>query len=205
MPQAKAAWNCGRVFNRCMSGVQPNTSVARTGQTELAQAQSDSQALAALGTARVDDRAGRRTRRVCQLVAAAFVGPKPFPKAQVNHKNGCKTDDSAQNLEWVTAAQNIRHSVEFLGRDYRGTKSVRSRLTEAQVLEIRERAARGETYRGMCADYGVTNVCVKLAAQGITYANVGGPRSAPRDAAERKRLGIPNHAPGVGSNRQRKK
>jgi len=40
-----------------MSGVQPNTSVARTGQTELAQAQSDSQALAALGTARVDDRA----------------------------------------------------------------------------------------------------------------------------------------------------
>lgn len=51
----------------------------------------------------------RRTVRVHRLVALAFIGAPPSPKHMVNHKNGDRTDNRADNLEWVTNSENVRH------------------------------------------------------------------------------------------------
>lgn len=44
--------------------------------------------------------------RLHRLVAAKFLGPSEL---QVNHKDGCKTNNAISNLEYVTPSQNQQH------------------------------------------------------------------------------------------------
>lgn len=53
---------------------------------------------------------GKRLFRSChKLVALAWLGQRPTPKHQVNHKNGVRADNRPENLEYVTAKQNTIH------------------------------------------------------------------------------------------------
>ena len=54
-----------------------------------------------------------KTVSIHRLVATAFCeNDDKVSKIQVNHKNGNKQDNRAENLEWVTPSQNILHASE---------------------------------------------------------------------------------------------
>lgn len=114
-------------------------------------------------------------RSVARLVLLTFVGPPPQEGMQANHKNGNITDNRLENLEWVTAAENIRHSMGKLGNSRQGTKNPAASLTDEQVVTIRKRAAKGENYRSLSEDFGVSSVMIGLIARGKAWPHIGGP------------------------------
>lgn len=94
----------------------------------------------------------RLTKKIHRLVAESFIGD--VRGLDVNHLNGVKGDNRASNLEICTKSQNHIHARNTLGVLI-GEGNGASKLTRADVVEIRRLRAGGATSRELAARFGV--------------------------------------------------
>ncbi len=112
-----------------------------------------------------------RPRKVHQLVAEAFLGPKPTSKHVTNHKNGVRSDNRAENFEWMTRSENNHHRYDVLKHAAAmGEACGTSKLTETKAQEIQARAAMGEAHAKIAVDCGVSRQTVWRVVRGKSWA-----------------------------------
>ena len=124
-----------------------------------------------------------------QMVCLAFHGLPVGERCQVAHYNDIKGDDRPENLRWATALEN-RRDAKRNGRLCSGERRVQialasvsrgedhslSKLTEADVVAIRELYAAGDvTHTGLAKRFGITRPAVSNICTGKAWRHAGGP------------------------------
>lgn len=90
---------------------------------------------------------------VHRLVAKVFVGGYA-DGLTVNHKDGVKTNNVADNLEWVSHSENVKHAYAL---GLRSKNHRKPKIPHDDFPAILSGLANGMTYRALAAQY---DVCV---------------------------------------------
>lgn len=112
---------------------------------------------------------GRQTSVQFAMCTLAH-GPAPSPDHQAAHScgNGRKACANPRHLRWATRAENAADQLDH-GTRARGERQGSSKLTEADVRNIRARA-KTELQRDIAADYGVQPSQVSRIVRGAQWA-----------------------------------
>lgn len=116
----------------------------------------------------------RRQVRVHRMVAEAF-SPNPEGKPFVNHIDCDRANNRAENLEWCTQLENLRHSAR-LGRmqrnHWKGKRSPNAALSDAQVREIRRLYGEGNfSWEALGRLFEISKRSIGRIVNGEYYAN----------------------------------
>jgi len=114
--------------------------------------------------------------RVHRLVAMAFVPGRSRERNIVHHLNGDRADARAENLAWVSVAENTRYSVEDgTHNPNRGEANGAARLNDDAVRFIRAQyVPHSRTFgmRALAARFGVHAATVRRAYRGEKWRHV---------------------------------
>lgn len=109
----------------------------------------------------------QKTNFVHRLVAQAFISnPNNLPC--VNHKDGNKKNNKAENLEFVTHKENSLHSIYVLNNKkppiHKGESNKFSKHSKKEIDELRKKRNLGYTLKQLSIEYGYTithisNIC----------------------------------------------
>lgn len=110
----------------------------------------------------------KRTVLIHRALLMSFVGSPPELHFQCNHKDGNKTNNALENLEWVSPSGNHIHAIEnglkpIMERHYK------AKLTRVDVLEIRDRHKNGETCLSISKDHDCTPENIDRIVKRLTW------------------------------------
>lgn len=115
-----------------------------------------------------------RTRvRIHRVVAMLFVD-NPHGYNEVNHIDRNRANPRADNLEWTTHQDNVRHSQKqgAYANISKGENNPKCKLKEEQVLEIREMFTQGVSQRELADKFGVGWSTIHNIVNGLTWKHL---------------------------------
>lgn len=96
----------------------------------------------------------KKEYKMHRLVALHFLKRGGEAK-EVNHIDGCKTNNRLDNLEWCTRSENMVHAFKKGLATHKGSNHPRTTLTEDKVLSIRNHLGKGVTVNEVAKMYEV--------------------------------------------------
>ena len=116
-----------------------------------------------LRTVMKDDNGVSKTIKVHRIVLNTFDFNDNYKTLEVNHKDGNKSNNNIENLEWVTRHQNIQHCIDNnLQYILKGEEIGNSILKEKDVIYIRQNFKPRVYTRKMLANkFGVSEATIK--------------------------------------------
>jgi len=117
------------------------------------------------------DMGGRRRQiTVHTILLSVYVEPRPQGK-ECRHLDGNKTHNHISNLAWGTTREN-QLDRWLHGTSDHGERSVCAKLTNDDVLQIRQRAANGVSYRAIAKDFPVAKSNIWLIVTRRTWKHI---------------------------------
>lgn len=110
-----------------------------------------------------------RQVKIHRLVAAAFL-PLDIHRTLVNHKNGVRADNAAENLEWCTHAENMYHARPSFRKPNR-----RRALSAVDVVLLRTLRQAGCSFTALSKAFGVSISHARDVAVGRRRADIKTP------------------------------
>lgn len=104
------------------------------------------------------------SRRVHRLVCEAFLGPSNG--FHINHKNGIKTDNRVENLEYVTQKENNQHAFRNGLINNSGENHGMSKLSNIHTTVIREALALGYVAKSVALYFNVSQSIISMIKHG---------------------------------------
>lgn len=121
-----------------------------------------------------------RNRNKCKIYSIHRLVMETFKPTnsnlQINHKDGDKTNNTLDNLEWCTGSENVLHAfVNGLRTSKCGEEHWNCKLTNADVKWIKEHYIKGDRTFGSYAlakQYGVNATTIQKIVNGKFRRNV---------------------------------
>lgn len=123
------------------------------------------------GYARVRLETDGNYKSVHLLVANKYL-PKIKGKRFINHKDGIKSNNNVNNLEWCNRSENMKHAYQLGLKSAKGSDNSFAKVTEVIVRDIRLKHKRGETIKSIADNRGLSYSCVSHIISRRTWKHI---------------------------------
>ena len=114
----------------------------------------------------------RKHFKIHRLLLNTFNPIENSEDFQVNHKDGNKSNNNLQNLQWCTRSENLIHVFKNQLQSNKGEKNPSHKLKANEVEQICKKLEKHQTLQSIADEYGVTKGAIAHIKQHRSWIHI---------------------------------